>query len=63
MPGRPGDPGQRAILTGTPDEQAGDVRAYADAGLDELMLSMPWRSLDDLASSLRAFMRDVAPRV
>ena len=42
-----------AVLTGTPDEQAGDIRAYAEAGLDELMLSMPWRSLDDLATSLR----------
>ena len=63
MPNRPGDGSQRAILTGTPDEQAADIRAYADAGLDELMLSLPWRSLDDLASSLRAFMRDVAPRV
>ena len=40
---------QRAVLTGTPDEQASDIRAYAEAGLDELMLSMPWRSLDDLA--------------
>ena len=49
------------VLTGTPDEQASDIRAYAEAGLDELMLSMPWRSLDDLASSLRAFMRDVVP--
>jgi probable F420-dependent oxidoreductase len=62
MPGRPGGD-ERALLTGTPDEQASDVRAYAEAGLDELMLSMPWRSLDDLASSLRAFMRDVVPRV
>ena len=62
MPGRPGNE-QRAVLTGTPDEQAGDIRAYAEAGLDELMLSMPWRSLDDLATSLRAFMREVVPRV
>lgn len=56
-------PATRPVLTGTPEEQAADVRAYADAGLDELMLSMPWRSLDGLASGLRAFMRDVAPRV
>ena len=63
MPGRPGGGDERALLTGTPDEQASDVRAYAEAGLDELMLSMPWRSLDELATSLRAFMRDVAPRV
>jgi hypothetical protein len=63
MPGRPASGEQRGVLTGTPDEQAGDIRAYVEAGLDELMLSLPWRSLDELASSLRAIMRDVAPRV
>lgn len=63
MPGRPASGEERAVLTGTPEEQAGDIRAYADAGLDELMLSMAWRSLDELASSLRAFMRDVVHRV
>jgi hypothetical protein len=62
MPNRPGSD-QRAVLSGTPDEQAADIRAYAEAGLDELMLAMPWRSLDELATSLRAFTRDVVPRV
>jgi probable F420-dependent oxidoreductase len=62
MPNRPGGEA-RPVLTGNPDEQASDIRAYAAAGLDELMLSMPWRSLDQLATDLRAFMRDVAPRV
>ncbi len=62
MPGRPGGDA-RPVLTGTPDEQASDIRAYAAAGLDELMLSMPWRSLDQLGTDLRAFMRDVTPRV
>jgi alkanesulfonate monooxygenase SsuD/methylene tetrahydromethanopterin reductase-like flavin-dependent oxidoreductase (luciferase family) len=63
MPGGAAPGTGRPVLTGTPEEQATDVRDYAAAGLDELMLSMPWRSLDALASGLRAFMRDVAPRV
>jgi probable F420-dependent oxidoreductase len=64
MPGgrtRPG--GGVWPLSGTPDEQAADIRAYAEAGLDELMLSLPARTLPDLLASLRAFMREVAPRV
>ena len=53
-----------ALLTGTPDEQASDVRAYAEAGLDELMLSMPWRSLDDLAiEPPRVHARRRSPRL
>jgi probable F420-dependent oxidoreductase len=50
-------------LSGSPDEQAADIRAYAGAGLDELMLSLPARTLPDLLASLRTFMREVAPRV
>ena len=64
MPGgrtRPG--GDRAPLTGTADEQAADIRAYAEAGLDELMLSLPARSQNELVTTLRRFMREVAPRV
>ncbi len=53
----------RPPLTGSADEQAADVRAYAAAGLDELMLSLPARDMDELISSLRRFMREVAPRV
>ena len=63
MPGGAAPGTDRPVLTGTPEEQASDVRDYAAAGLDELMLSMPWRSLDALAAGLRTFMRDVAPRV
>lgn len=64
MPGgrtRPG--GGSWPLTGTPDQHAADVRAYAEAGLHELMLSLPARNLDDLFGRLRTFMREVAPRV
>lgn len=55
--------GMRHPLSGTPDEQAADIRAYAAAGLDELMLSLPARTMDELLDSLRRFMREVAPRV
>lgn len=50
-------------LTGSPDQQAADIRAYAEAGLDELMLSLTARSVGELIETLRAFMREVAPRV
>jgi probable F420-dependent oxidoreductase len=64
MPGGRTQPGgDRQPLTGSPDEQSADIRAYAEAGLDELMLSLPFRSLDELTSGLREFMRSVAPRV
>ena len=64
MPGGRTRPGGGAWpLSGTAGEQAADVRAYAEAGLDELMLSLPARNLDDLFGRLRSFMREVAPRV
>jgi hypothetical protein len=64
MPGGRVQPGgDRLPLTGTAEEQAADVRGYAQAGLDELMLSLPARSVDELLGELRRFMREVAPRV
>jgi probable F420-dependent oxidoreductase len=50
-------------LSGTAEEQAADIRAYAEAGLDELMLSLNARTLGDYVGMLRRFMREVAPRV
>ena len=64
MPGGRTQPaGDRPPLSGGPDEQAADIRAYANAGLDELMLSLPARNLPELLTMLKAFMREVAPRV
>lgn len=64
MPGGRTTPGgPRPPLSGTPAEQASDIRAYAEAGLDELLLSLPVRSLGELLTTLRTFMREVAPRV
>ena len=64
MPGgrRPGAV-ERQPLTGSAREQAADIEAYAEAGLDELMLSVPARTQDELLSMLRLFMREVAPKV
>lgn len=64
MPGGRSRPsGDPAPLSGTPDEQAADIRAYAAAGLDELMVQVNARSVNDLVAALRRFMREVAPRV
>ena len=64
MPGgRTRPEGGRWPLTGTPDDQAADLRAYRDAGLDEFMLSLPARDVADLVAQLKSFMREVAPRV
>ncbi|MEO6044838.1 MAG: LLM class F420-dependent oxidoreductase [Tepidiformaceae bacterium] len=61
--GRRAPAGPRPPLTGSADDQAADIRMYAEGGLDELMLSLPARTQGDLLSALRQFMREVAPRV
>ena len=64
MPGgRTAPDGDRPPLSGGAEEQAADVRAYAAAGLDELMLSVGARTPDDLLALLEAFLRDVVPLV
>ncbi len=50
-------------LSGDSEELAADIRAYAAAGLDELMLSLPARNLSELLTMLRRFAREVCPRV
>lgn len=64
MPGGRTTPsGNRWPLTGSSEEQAADIRAWSEAGLDELMLSLTQRSVPELVQTLRRFMREVAPRV
>jgi hypothetical protein len=64
MPGGRTQPGgDRLPLTGSPAEQAEDIRAFEEAGITELMLSLPWRDLNGMIEHLRHFMREVAPRV
>ena len=53
----------RRLLTGTPEQQAQDVRDFAAAGATELMLNASGKSVQDLIDNVRAFMRNVVPRV
>ncbi len=61
--GRRQPQGDRPPFIGTPDEVAKDIREFAAAGLDELMLSVPARTVADQVAQLRTFMREVVPRV
>jgi hypothetical protein len=61
MPGRTNVDG-RPPLTGTPDEQASDLRAYRDAGLEELVLWPARRTPTGLLETLRAFAADANSR-
>lgn len=61
MPGGRTPPEGGWPLSGTPDEQAADLHAYAEAGLDELMLSLRARSADELLDALGRFVTEVVP--
>ena len=63
MPGGRTEPEGRPPLTGSADEQLADLRAYADAGLDELVLSLGARSSDELLHTLGTFKSEVADRL
>ena len=63
MPGGRTTPEGRPPLSGSAEEQAADVRAYAEAGLDELMLSLAARTVDDLLGILERFRTAVATKV
>jgi len=64
MPGgRTRPSGERWPFTGTADEVAADIRAFAAAGLDELMLSTFARTPAEYIAELRRFAREVIPRV
>jgi alkanesulfonate monooxygenase SsuD/methylene tetrahydromethanopterin reductase-like flavin-dependent oxidoreductase (luciferase family) len=47
------DRGQRPLF-GSPDDIAGDLRAYADAGVTDLVVDYAGRGLDEVESDLRA---------
>lgn len=62
MPGGRTAPEGREPLTGSPDEQADDLRAYEAAGLDELVLSLGARTPEALLEVLGTFITEVVPR-
>ena len=58
-----GAPERNGPFTGSPEEQAPDVRAYAKAGLDELMLSPATGTVGEFTDLIARFATDVIPRV
>ena len=62
MPGgRTAPEGDRWPLTGTTEETAADLRAYAEAGCDEIMLSWRAKTVDDLVARLVTFAQEAIP--
>lgn len=52
--------GERVPFTGGPAEVASDVDAYAAAGLDELVLALPARSVEEYQSGMRDFAEEMS---
>ena len=53
----------RAMMTGSAEEMAGDVRALAEAGVKYLNLTFPAGSLDEMSDTIQQFAEDVMPLV
>jgi alkanesulfonate monooxygenase SsuD/methylene tetrahydromethanopterin reductase-like flavin-dependent oxidoreductase (luciferase family) len=66
-PAFPTDDRGRLRFVGNPDELAGDVRAYAAAGVEHLALRFwttdPAATVDDVIDQMARWQRDVATRV
>lgn len=59
----PGFDTPRAMMTGSAEEMAGDVRALAEAGVKHLNLTFPAGSLDEMSDTIQRFAEDVMPLV
>ena len=57
MPGGRTQPTGEPPLSGSPEQQAGDLAAFADAGCDELLLSYWAREPEALGDRLEAFLQ------
>lgn len=55
--------GSRLILTGTPEQRAGDIRAFADAGVKVMMANVMATELTPMLERMEAFAKDVMPLV
>jgi alkanesulfonate monooxygenase SsuD/methylene tetrahydromethanopterin reductase-like flavin-dependent oxidoreductase (luciferase family) len=53
--------GERVALTGSDEEVVGDLRQYAEAGLDYMILSVTAASTDRTVELLHHFAEDLAP--
>jgi hypothetical protein len=62
MPGgRTAPDGGRWPLTGSIEESAAELAAFAQAGCDEIMLSWGAREVEDLVDRLASFRQQVVP--
>ncbi len=59
--GRTAPEGGRWPFTGSTAESASELRAYAAAGCDEIMLSWGAKTVEDLVGRLATFMQDAVP--
>ncbi len=59
----PGFDTPRAMMTGSAEEMADDVRALAEAGVKHLNLTFPAGSLDEMSDTIQRFAEDVMPLV
>lgn len=56
-----GDDGDRRLLTGAPQQVAGDIRRLEDMGVNHLMLNFPADSLDATLKGMDRFANKVKP--
>jgi hypothetical protein len=59
--GRTAPEGGRWPFTGTTEESVGELRAFAEAGCDEVMLSWAAKTVEDLVARLAVFRQEVVP--
>lgn len=55
--------GERVFLTGSDEEVIGDLKEYADAGLDYMIVSVTADSTDRTVELLHHFAQDLAPQI
>ena len=53
----------RAMMTGTAEEMAGDIRALGEVGVKHLNLTFPATSLGEMSDTIQRFAEDVMPLV
>ncbi len=53
----------RAMMTGSAEQMAEDIRALADVGVKQLNLTFPAGSLDEMSDTIQRFGEDVMPLV
>jgi probable F420-dependent oxidoreductase len=60
---QPGEEGGRMSFTGSPAQRAEDIRAFADAGLDTMIVNVTANDLNQMLERMQAFAEEVMPLV